>query len=64
MTHQKSGLTEGKTNARKVLADILAEEIGINPTDGFLRAIDRILAKLWIEGYVIKPHLEEVDGPA
>ena len=50
-----------ETNGRIALAETLAAELDMDLTPNFLRATDRVLARLWLHGYAVLPVPDEKD---
>lgn len=46
---------EQTTDARHALAKAIAVELKVECGSEFVDAIDRVLARLWIEGYAVRP---------
>lgn len=45
---------------REVLAEALGAELDLDLTPEFMACVDRILTRLWLEGYAVLPLAEEV----
>jgi hypothetical protein len=47
------------TDARIAFAQALSEELGVDMNDEFLAATDRVLARLYLFGFIIRPPLDD-----
>ena len=51
-------------NARHALADALAAELDIDITPEFMMAVDRLLIRLYLHGYLVTQAVEEGEDAA